>query len=76
MNSHTRLGLAVLIVIVLVTAVTVGLTAGCNKPAATTAATSAPAVAGVVYSCPMHPDVQSDKPGTCPKCHMDLVKKG
>lgn len=24
------------------------------------------------YQCPMHPDVISDKPGTCPKCGMDL----
>ncbi len=28
-----------------------------------------------VYTCPMDPDVQSDKPGKCPKCGMDLVKK-
>ncbi len=27
------------------------------------------------YSCPMHPEVMSDKPGKCPKCGMDLVKK-
>ena len=27
-----------------------------------------------VYACPMHPDVTSDKPGTCPKCHMALEK--
>lgn len=27
-----------------------------------------------MYSCPMHPEVQSDKPGKCPKCKMDLVK--
>ena len=27
------------------------------------------------YTCPMHPDVISDKPGKCPKCGgMDLVK--
>ncbi|MGZ5283497.1 MAG: heavy metal-binding domain-containing protein, partial [Bacteroidia bacterium] len=25
------------------------------------------------YSCPMHPEVISDKPGKCPKCGMDLV---
>ncbi|SRR5260221_10688520 len=29
----------------------------------------------VVYYCPMHKDVTSDKPGTCPKCGMDLVLK-
>ena len=26
------------------------------------------------YSCPMHPDVTSDKAGKCSKCGMDLVK--
>lgn len=26
------------------------------------------------YTCPMHPQVRSDKPGVCPICHMDLVK--
>ena len=29
----------------------------------------------VVYVCPMHPEVQSDKPGKCPKCGMKLKKK-
>ena len=27
------------------------------------------------YTCPMHPEVKSDKPGKCPKCGMTLVKK-
>ena len=30
----------------------------------------------VVYTCFMHPEIISDKPGTCPKCGMNLVKKG
>ncbi len=30
----------------------------------------------IVYVCPMHPEVQGDEPGRCPKCGMDLVRKG
>jgi hypothetical protein len=30
----------------------------------------------VFYTCPMHPEVKSDKLGKCPKCgDMELVKK-
>ena len=29
----------------------------------------------VIYTCEMHPEVQMDKPGNCPKCGMTLVKK-
>ena len=54
-----------------------------SKPAAPEkssfpAAATEPAPAtqpAVVYTCPMHPEVVSDKPGTCPKCGMDLVLK-
>lgn len=28
-----------------------------------------------LYYCPMHKEVTSDKPGVCPICQMDLVKK-
>ncbi|GBF37627.1 HlyD family secretion protein [Leptospira johnsonii] len=28
-----------------------------------------------IYYCPMHPHYTSDRPGTCPICNMDLVKK-
>lgn len=28
------------------------------------------------YTCPMHPDVQQNKPGQCPKCGMQLAPNG
>jgi hypothetical protein len=28
-----------------------------------------------IYTCPMHPQVRSDKPGNCPTCGMKLVPK-
>ena len=30
------------------------------------------AQAGTIYTCPMHPEVQQDHPGNCPKCGMSL----
>ncbi len=27
------------------------------------------------WTCVMHPEIHADKPGQCPKCGMDLVKK-
>lgn len=40
---------------------------GKSKKTATTAKRQAN------YSCPMHPDVKSNKPGKCTKCGMDLT---
>jgi transcription initiation factor IIE alpha subunit len=28
-----------------------------------------------IYTCTMHPEVMTEKPGKCPKCGMTLVKK-
>jgi Cu2+-exporting ATPase len=30
---------------------------------------------GGIYTCPMHPEVKQDHPGSCPKCGMDLVRE-
>jgi len=60
-RSHARALVALLLLLVLPFA------GGCRDAAA-------PAAAEVWY-CPMHPDYVSDQPGTCPICHMDLVKR-
>ena len=31
------------------------------------------ATAETTYTCPMHPQIVQNEPGTCPVCHMDLV---
>ena len=41
----------------------------------TPAAPHASPAATVAYTCPHHPEVVSDKPGECPKCHMTLRPK-
>ncbi len=39
-----------------------------------TSAAKKDTVLAAKYTCPMHPEVTSDKPGKCPKCGMDLLK--
>lgn len=75
MARSTWFTLAVLIVIVVTLAGLMALT-GCSKAAAPGGAVSPASTTGVVYTCPMHPEVTSPKPGECPKCHMALEKKG
>jgi len=41
-----------------------------RSPAAPT-----PASGKAIYTCPMHPEVQQDHPGNCPKCGMTLEPK-
>lgn len=31
-----------------------------------------PQAAGAIYTCPMHPEIRQDHPGSCPKCGMTL----
>ncbi len=34
-----------------------------------------PTLGKSIYTCPMHPEVQQDHPGNCPKCGMTLERK-
>jgi membrane fusion protein, copper/silver efflux system len=59
-NWKNRTALSLVLMILL-------LTSACNKSHDHDHADS--------YTCPMHPTVNSDRPGTCPVCGMALVKK-
>jgi P-type Cu+ transporter len=37
--------------------------------------TAAPHSPGAIYTCPMHPEIEQDKPGSCPICGMALEPK-
>ena len=52
-----------------------GMDMGTTPSAAKTSVGDAPRGGKPVYTCPMHPDVISDRPGICPKCGMTLIKK-
>ncbi|HEX7828303.1 MAG TPA: efflux RND transporter periplasmic adaptor subunit [Thermoanaerobaculia bacterium] len=58
-------------------AVSTLLPAACKRDAKTTTTTTETKVekAADVYTCPMHPSIVSDKPGSCPICGMALVKR-
>lgn len=43
-----------------------------GQQSAETRAVSAPAPAGTVYTCPMHPEIRAAQPGSCPICGMAL----
>ena len=34
-----------------------------------------PSASKTIYTCPMHPEIEQDHPGQCPKCGMTLVPK-
>jgi YHS domain-containing protein len=49
---------------------------GCKKQTDSPSGDGATSVqAKEIYTCSMHPDYTSDKPGICPECKMKLVKK-
>jgi hypothetical protein len=64
-----KLKLIVALSVVVVAFVIVG--GGCSKSSKESAPASGQTVA--YYTCPMHPAVKSDKPGSCSICGMTLV---
>jgi Cu+-exporting ATPase len=44
-----------------------------HEPSA--AAAAVPHLAGTLYTCPMHPEIERDRPGDCPICGMALEPK-
>src|SRR5438477_2730466 len=47
--------------------------AGQRSATAQSAVPQAPSQDDQAYLCPMHPDIISDVPGSCPRCRMKLV---
>jgi Cu+-exporting ATPase len=46
-----------------------------SAPAATEKSEEKPQAAKAIYTCPMHPEIEQDHPGECPKCGMALEAK-
>ncbi|MDN5288309.1 MAG: efflux transporter periplasmic adaptor subunit [Mucilaginibacter sp.] len=63
--SMIKIGLIVAIVV---------LFSACSNPKPVTVATTQEKSI-VKYTCPMHPQIMEDHPGSCPICGMNLVKK-
>jgi hypothetical protein len=47
----------------------------CSNPTPSGSAVELKSAEKEVYTCPMHAEVQIEKPGECPKCGMPLEKK-
>src|SRR6266850_6410222 len=46
-----------------------------HAPAAPATSANASPAPGIIYTCPMHPEIERDKPGACPICGMALEPK-
>ena len=44
-----------------------------HRDARSTRADAAAGASGIRYTCPMHPEIVRDAPGSCPKCGMTLI---
>ena len=44
-----------------------------DRRAGATASSTPAAAGGTRYTCPMHPEIVRDAPGSCPKCGMSLI---
>ena len=61
-------------IIILAATASLGFAACSSSATKDTKATEAAKPKGKYY-CTMHPEITSDKPGTCSKCGMDLVER-
>lgn len=61
------------ILIAIVFASSVIIFSACNNSTPKSTSVESATAKSEVYTCPMHPEIQSDKTGDCPKCGMKLV---
>lgn len=64
-----------LLLLILAPLVTLGIALWLLSPAITPAHDDHEHAAGTYYTCPMHPEIVRDAPGTCPICGMALVAR-
>lgn len=77
LNKSKLRGLSVILIIAIVLVILAGAFVAFrhfSNPGQTTSVSESSS-GQALYSCPMHPEVVSDKPGKCPKCGMNLELK-